>query len=423
MLRKTVGAFSSKFLSAIVNFLVVIIISRTLGAEGKGISTLLMANITIILIFCDVAGSAPMAYMIPRYNLKQLAYLSYGWNIVICILSYLTLIQFKVEYAMATSSLVFFHSLGGVNRAILIGKENIKVVNILNIVKQLLTISVLVLLYYVNDYLTFQSYLIALYVSFILNFILSFSAIYRYFQNTFHVPYLRIFKDCLKFGSWNQSAHIFQFLNFRISYYIIDNYVGKSQLGIYSNGLSIIESIWLIAQSVSLIQYSRIINIKDVDKAIPVSIEAMKSAGTLTMLSCLFLCLLPGRFYVFLFGQEFETVRSIVLIMVPGIVIYTFALILGHHFSGTGKVRINTEASFIGLVFTVVTGFFLVKSYGIIGAAITANISYAATSGYVLVRFMANTKTNFIQFIPSKKDMQSIILNIKSAKANAKKNY
>ena len=421
MIQKVIGTFSSKFLSAIINFLVVIIISRSLGAEGKGVSTILMANIAVILIFCDLAGSAPMAFMVPRYSLKQLLYLSYGWNIIVCLISYLILVLLKTDYALATASLVFFHSLGGINNSVLIGKEEIKQVNILNIFKPLITISTLVLLYFYNGTLTFQTYLIALYTSFILYFLISFSCISKNLTETFRTPYLNIFKDFLRFGSWNQSAHIFQFLNFRISYYIIDQFAGKAPLGIYSNGLSIIESIWLIAQSISLIQYSKIINLNDTSKAIPISIQAMKSAIVLTLLGCIFLCLLPARFYILMFGPEFETVKSIILIMIPGILVFTFALVLGHHFSGTGRVRLNAEASFIGLLFTLVFGFLLIPLYGIRGAAITANISYAATAGYVIFKFLSLTNTNITQFIPSKKDFQSIMSNINGLKTNARK--
>ena len=72
-------------------------------------------------------------------------------------------------------------------------------------------------------------------------------------------------------------------------------------------------------------------------------------------------------------------------------------------------------ATLVGLIFTLVLAFTLIPLFGYIGAAITASISYISTIVYQYIVFRKTTKTQFIEWIPGKKDLTDFVLLIKSA--------
>jgi O-antigen/teichoic acid export membrane protein len=94
--------------------------------------------------------------------------------------------------------------------------------------------------------------------------------------------------------------------------------------------------------------------------------------------------------------------------LAPGVLLYNFAIILGHYFSGIGKYHINTIASSIGLVVSVVLFISLIPAYAIKGAGIATSISYGVTSLVLLIIFVRESKISAIEFIPGKKDLAMI---------------
>lgn len=72
-----------------------------------------------------------------------------------------------------------------------------------------------------------------------------------------------VVSQMFRYGLQNQVAHITQLLSFRLSYYVLGEYKGLAAVGVFGNGISIAESIWLIAKSMSLVQYSWVANSDD----------------------------------------------------------------------------------------------------------------------------------------------------------------
>ena len=63
-----------------------------------------------------------------------------------------------------------------------------------------------------------------------------------------------------------------------------------------------------------------------------------------------------------------------------GIIMFSFGKILSSFFAAKGIIKYNTVGSAIGLFVTLSSGFYLVKTYGLIGAVLTNTISYMVTT-------------------------------------------
>ncbi len=87
------------------------------------------------------------------------------------------------------------------------------------------------------------------------------------------------------------------------------------------------------------------------------------------------LLLVPESVFTF-FGKSFSGTRLIIGGLSVGIISNALSMMFSHYFAGLGKPKYNTIGSSVGLVFTLALGFWLISSYGIMGAAITASCSY-----------------------------------------------
>jgi O-antigen/teichoic acid export membrane protein len=153
----------------------------------------------------------------------------------------------------------------------------------------------------------------------------------------------------------------------------------------------------MISTSISLWQYAKISNSTDVNYTKNIT-EQLTKYGLLTAFVALTVLLfIPAEFYSWLFGKEFRGLNELMWYLAPGIWVFNYALIIGHYFSGHGKYYVNAIASGIGLIVTVISAYYLIPALKIEGAAISASISYFATSLVVLLYFRKEG-ANFVVF-------------------------
>lgn len=82
------NTFSIKLLTAISGFLTAIVVSRYLGTSGKGEQSLILATISIVLIFSNIIGGATLVYFSIRIPKFHLILLSYLWSLFISFVSF-----------------------------------------------------------------------------------------------------------------------------------------------------------------------------------------------------------------------------------------------------------------------------------------------------------------------------------------------
>jgi O-antigen/teichoic acid export membrane protein len=406
MLKKIIGTAGSRIIIAMITFAIVVINARMLGKEGVGEIALIVLGITIILLISNLA-SGGLVYLIPRYNSFKLIVPSFAWAFLSSIAGAYLLSYFKlipVEYTQHVLFLGLIQSLGGINLTFLLGKEKIKQYNIISVLQFVVLVVSLTLLIYVFDRVEVLSYVFALYAAYSITFILSFLAIRRFIRITDFGGFDMVLIQMFKFGSYVQVANLLQLMNYRLGYYIIERYLGKASLGIFDTGNKVSEGLWLVGKSVAMVQYSKISNNDNPEYASALTIRFLKFVFVITFFMLIILLLLPDSFFMFVFGKDFTGLNKVVQSLALGILSMSVSMILSHFFSGTGRHYHNTISSGIGLVLTLVFGFTLIPNMGIIGAGITASISYFFSALYQLIIFIRITKTGFYNLLIRKED-------------------
>ena len=416
MLRSIVHTFTTRFAGALISFLVVWLTARFLGAEIRGEISLLMLNITIITLINNVFGGPAMVFLVPRYKLFRLLITGYIWilfsSFVMSMLIYY-LNHVSLQYLPALFLLSLISSYLTFNLNLLLGLEKIKQNNFIYLTQLLFLILPLAGFIFFLNIKTFTVFIYSLYISYGLAFIISFISIAGKISQWNFKGLKDVIKNTFKHGFLIQLASVIQLLNYRYSYYIIESLKGTASLGVYSVAISIAEAVWLISKSISMVQYSKISNLKNPVYAQKITINMFKLSLVASALAIFILLLLPASFYSFVFGKAFTDIKPVILYLSPGILFLALSTIFTHYFSGLGKNHINTIASSIGLVFTIVFCLWLIPIYGIAGAAAATSFSYFSSLLYLSYQFVYRQKVSLSAFNFTRKDLSMIRSYIK----------
>ena len=421
MFRKIINTFGTRLLGAILNFLIAVVISQTVGDVGKGEQALLLMDITFVLIFSDIVSGSSIVFLTPKYDFSKLILPAYMWSVLVGLFSIVVFpfVGGGITWSLAANVgiLSVLSSLASVNTSVLIGRERVNAANAVNLWQPLALLLTLLVCYYGFGMFSLKAYIIALYVayggSWILGTILLRSE-YGKFKCYALNEYKVVMGALFKYGVLNQSGHLVQFINLRLGFYLLQRYVDTGSTGVFSNAVSLAEAVWLISRSIALVQYARIANSDNLDYSRRLTLDLSKVCLVFSTVAIGVLALLPSSFHQWLFGPEFGALPVLIRILAPGALMYTLSMIIEHYFSGIGRYQMDIYAALCGLVFTLALGFTLIPRYGIYGAAITSSASYAASAVFMLIAFFRKSGFRIGDVFISKKNIVDFSQMIKN---------
>ena len=419
MLKLMLSTFISRLATAVVNFGVIVLISRTLGPEGKGLSTLLLVTLVSVQMLCDFAGGAALVYLSSRYRVFSLMLPTWTWA-AICSFGLGVYLTFSDQHQLheigwQAGLLCFINTTYTLHIHLLNGREWFKLAAGLLLLQAIITF--VSLFFFLRSDPNVLDYFYALYVSWGTLWVVSILSI-RYIRKdtlllddsklqVFHIG--RDIKKLFSTGAANQLGHLLQFFNQRIFFWFMPAF----GLGIYSNAVALSESIWMIAGSVAMVQYGKISNMSDPKKAAELTAELFRATLWLSFLAVLAAAIVPASFYELLFGPAFKDVKQSLVVLLPGVLFLSGYLIIGHYFSGTGKFYRNNLAISAGVIVTLI-GFLLIHFVSktepdeITAAAITSIANFAIFFS-VIWFFKADSGIHWNALIPRWNDVQRFL--------------
>ena len=421
MFGKILNTFGTKIVVALLNLTIAIVISQVLGDSGKGVQSLVLTNISFILIFSEIVCGASLVFLASRYSFSKLWLPSVLWALLIAAIMGVVMVVVNMgldtTLALHTAVLSFLSSFASINFRFLLGKEEVKKANYNTLLQPLALVATLLVYYLALGRRDIYGYVIGLYMAYISSSVLGVCQLrHEYAAITFFPlgEYKETLKALFKYGFLNQTGHFVQFFNLRLSYYLLNAFVDAGNVGVYSNAVSLAESLWIISNSIALVQYARISNSTDKAYNQRLTMDLAKLCFAVALPAVVVLALLPSSFYQFVFGFEFGLMASLIRILAPGVLLYCLFLILGHYYSGSGRYFMNTLAALCGLVATLACGFTLIPRYAAKGAAITASIAYSLNAVFLLVCFLKESHFRMRDFWLSSSEIKQYILEIKN---------
>lgn len=417
MFQKIVHTLGSRVIISILNVVLLLISTRMLGAEIKGEVSLLVLNFSLATLISGFLGGPALVYLTPRFPLKSLLLINSIWTLI-SIFGF-TVILKHFDLNPNISGVRFFRmavleSAIATNLMIILGKEDVKLHNFIQIIK----ILIVVLLLYVFIKLRgehFIEFVNAYEWSLLVSIIFSSAFVLKYIDWKAHPEKLsQTFFSTLSYGSIIQFGNIAQLLNYRFSYYILELVISPPQvalirIGIYSAAIQVAESLWQFTRSVNTVQYAVISNMTDRMSGLALSLKLLRINYSVTFLGILVLFLIPSRGFQMIFGHEFGEIKSHIMLLSPGILALSFSGAINHFFSGVGQHKFNSITSLFGLLITLAIAYPSVILFDSYGAAAATSIVYICQASLQFYFLSHKDSVLLKDLIPSKADVRFIL--------------
>lgn len=403
---------SSRFVGAALNLLLLWFTARWMGAGVRGEISLYFSSIYLLVLVSGFAGGSTLIYLTPRFATNRLLMLAYGWCLGVSLLLVPALAWWPGLPApqlgwWIVSSLLF--NLTAANRYVLLGQGRIQTDNLLGIGVNLMQFALLLLLVLGTNSTNLQAFVWAFVGAWGAAWLISLALLMRAKrQGSTESAWKPLLKAAFGMGFMAQTTNLAQFVAYRIQFYLIDVATGKEAVGIFSTAVSLAEAVWMITQSISLVQLSRIVQSDDKQAAAQWSLPWFKISIILSTLVLGVLLLLPKEVFVWVFGKDFNQISSLLLALAPGVLTLAGSNILAHYFAGTAQLRFNLGASLLSLAVVVTSSHLLLPHWGIVGAALASSAAYIAGALWLMWQFKKQHPVSWRLWLPGKQDVQLI---------------
>lgn len=418
MLKQATSTVLSRVFVTAMNLLVMVLAGHSLGAAGLGTIGLIVLGITLVMLPANLIGGGALVYLVPRVALGRLLGPSYAWAVASALIALVLLRWFPLVpagYEVHVCVLAFIQAVYSVHLGVLLGQQRIARHNMITAVHAAVLLMVFASLLYVVQDVDAMAYVWASYVAFGLTAVLSALAIDR--RSALRGDHgINVARTLLRQGLWVQGANGLQLLNYRLSYWIIEQVLGRSALGLYSVGTQLAESAWIAPRSLGMVLVSRVSNLDEVAQQRRLTLLTAKVAIVFALGVVLVMAILPDAVFRLAFGEDITGLRPIILLLAPGILSMSASQAFSHYFSGKGQNRHNLIGSGLGMMITAGLGWWSIPHWGLKGAALTASLAYSASVLYQWAVFSRRHGTGIRDLWPSASDIERLRTLLRTAR-------
>lgn len=374
-----------RFYGAAVSLLILLLNAKFLGARGVGIYSLAILAVAFYQnVIGFVTGAIP--YWTPRKGSRNIVLASLFWIFVavgVCTPVFYILGMIPEGLLTGVVFLALLHGLHGLFQNIAVGENNIAQFNRVLVLTHSFVIVTVVLGFFVWNQKNVRWVINAMLIGYGLG--VAYNVIFwsKKLKRETTDSVFQILKQLLHHGTYVQVANFFQQINYRLTFYFVEAFAGVSVLGLYAAGIQLSEGVWNLSKSFAVVEYGAIANTEDrqVHRKTVRHFALLSIIGTAVLLAILLA--IPEHIWVYFLGQDFAGVKEVIVWLSPGVLVFSLSTIVSHYFTGVGRFWENTIASGIGVPVTLVGCWLLIREYDLVGAAMTQNISYAISLGYL----------------------------------------
>lgn len=424
MLKKILGTIGTRYLIAFLNLILIAINAKVLGREGVGLVGIIIASVNIVVIICGLLSGNTLVYFMNRYPIRMLFPIAYVWSFVGALLTSLIMSFMGLipeGYLIDVFIITILNSFVIANARFLLGKDRVKDFNLTHMLQGGLLLFVLLFFYFVLGYPTVRSYLWGSYIVNGIAFVFSLCLVFPYLRDTEGMGNAKskfaILKEMFSYGLWASADNLAENLISRLNYFLMQGFGGLGSVGLLDSGTKVSESVWHISRSAGLIEYQSVAATSDREEQKNITLKLFKfTILALTLVMAGILCIPEWVYTDYLFSEEFQGIRKVIIALSVGIVAYGSNSILSNFFIGSGRVRYSAFCSSLGLIVLVIVAPLSISRWGVVGAAASSSVAFSVMLVFSIVVFIRQTNTRFSDFLLTRDDFTYIYNKIKDGK-------
>jgi O-antigen/teichoic acid export membrane protein len=416
MLKNITGTFFTRILVSVLNFAIIILTAKLMGAEIRGSISLCMLAIAIAGLLNEIVGGPAVVYLVPRYSNRSIAKFSYMWAVFIslsCSLILGFLNFYEVELLPLVTACCLMLCLGSIHQFLLLGHQKINAFNSIALT-QSVTLFVVFIGFVFQKQFHIQSYFYALLAAYTIAFLLGFKYTSFVWQNDESVTTKPTLKILFNNGLLTQLASLTHLLSSRVTFYFSSHFLSLAFVGVLSTAVSITEAAMLFSTSAALITASTVANESDKLKAADATLKLIKLSFLISTGILLVLSIFPESWMSAIFGKDFRGIKIIIFTLIPGAVANSISQVISHYYSGLGKFKYNTMVGFLSLLVAIFAGLLYFKTSSILLPGFIISFGAIVAMIYFVRLFLKDNHWKLQQLIPTSEDVKFVFEKFKN---------
>jgi len=415
--------FGASIISLLISIPIGIIIARTLGPSGKGLLAVIAMVGSVVITLGNLGIGSFNTYAISNKSVKKEDIIgnSFWLGLIIGTICFLIILilafNFPIFFRNIPRSYLLFYLLSlpfffwsNFFYAILGGEQKFRKLNIFIIITQTINLIGVILLLLVFKLDVF--YVLIWYV--LVNIISALLPMgFIFLLDGFHFNFnLQVLKKALNYGFKICLAGIFALLILRIDLYMVNFFKGMAEAGFYSLASTFGNVFFILPSSIIAVIFPKINAEKRLKKE---SIAKYSRISLfLVFLMAIGALLFIGPVIGLLFGEEFLASVQPIILLLPGLIAWSVATVLGGYFFSVGYPLKLTISWFFVAVLNIVLNFIYIPQYGMAAAALSSTVSYILALGFHYYFFNKETGLGFYDvFVPRKDEIMDIFNRVR----------
>jgi O-antigen/teichoic acid export membrane protein len=402
-IKKSISfTFSAQIINTITGFIASIFITRILGTVGRGENALFTNAVAFAVLFFGFSISSTIPYFINAAKAKAeellttiIAFVSIS-TVLVYLLLWLLDIYGKLgialpvglqsaQYRFIFTAVYFSNLLSTVISTYLLTYKKFKEVSIYTILFQMLPALLYFLLY--TGFIPYNhkdAFKAVVFITSITALLSLFGVIFLFIKLLPVRPAkkmipLSLIRQFVLFSSMAYIGNLASFFNYKLDFWVVDSYWGKSELGIYSLASQLSQLLWILPTAIATVLYSFASNCEE-RQAVNYAVQLKQIAFYGTLIFACAGLILAYFFIPVLYGKEFIPAFSLMKIFIVGVVPFSIPIVLASLFAARGNFKISFVISLITFGLSAFLYFMLIPRFGVMGGAIGSMLSYLSAA-------------------------------------------
>lgn len=400
-IKKSISfTFIAQIVNTIIAFITSIILTRFLGVSGRGDYAIFINSIAFVVLFFGFSVNSTIPYFINSGKAKAgellSTIISFAIVSTIIVFATLQLLFYNNKLGLALPStvqsvdfrvmfcIIYFTNLcSSVLTSFLLAFQKFKQVSIYSMAFQLIPALIYLGLYEFNKDAAepFKAVVITSFVVAILAFVTiayMFTRILKINPARKIIP-VSLIRQFVLFSSMAYIGNVATFFNYKLDFWVIDNYWGKNELGIYSLASQLSQLLWILPMAIAQVLYSFASKCTE-EQAVDYAIKLKQIAFYGTLVLAIAGSVLAYYFIPVLYGVEFTKAFDLMKIFMIGVIPFSIPTVLASLYAAMGNFKISFVISIMVFIISVACYFILIPKFGSTGGAVASAISYLSGS-------------------------------------------
>jgi len=391
LVKNTATTLGRQLIAGIIQLVTAVIIARVFGPEGNGQFTVALLFPMVLITFLNLGIGSANVYHIGsgkvslstalRTSIRLWLILGVTGTVIGALSIYFGAVRLfpGVDVSLLWWSLAVFPVTLGQNYLISMfqGLQLFREFNYVLLVQPVVTLMLVVVITVTG--IADVGYLIVAYLVGLVMAILVSIYFLAYFENADNVipDNADYFSSAINYGYKSNLSNILAYVNYKADIFLVNFLIGTSAAGIYIIAVQLVERLWMLSQSVSIILLPRLSQLNsDETKRRQITPIICRWVIALTLLGSIVLGVLSSPLIGLLFGEAYLEAVEPLLFLLPGILAGSGTKILANDIAARGRPELNMYTAWIVVIVNIAGNMILIPPYGLAGAAAATSIAY-----------------------------------------------